>query len=172
MTTAALSRDGSDVRSQTTGSALVLVSTVAWSFSGFFTRLLTTDVMTAIAWRAFFGCVFLLIPFMLRARGRTASAWAMTWHTALLVACITICSACTVGALFMTSIANTAVIYATAPFMAAGLALGLLRERLKGRTLVASGVSLIGVAIIVSNGVEAGGLLGDVLAVGMTLSFA
>jgi drug/metabolite transporter (DMT)-like permease len=172
MTSAALPIGRPSARSQAGGAALVFVSTVAWSFSGVFTRLLTTDVLTAIAWRAFFGCLFLAVPFAMRERGRVWAAFAPSWPAALLILCITICSACTVGALYETSIANAAVIYATAPFMAAGLALVLVGERLKVRTLVASAVALLGVAVIVSGGFGQGGVLGDVLAVGMTLSFA
>ena len=46
------------------GIALVFAATVGWSFSGVFTRLLTTDIWTAIAWRSFFGGLFLLIPYV------------------------------------------------------------------------------------------------------------
>lgn len=172
MATTTLTPDAPSGRDHVVGSALVLISTVAWSFSGFFTRLLSTDVMTAIAWRAFFGCLFLAVPFALRERGRVWSTLTCDGPTVLLVLCVTVCSACTVGALYTTTIANTAVIYATAPFMAAGLSLWLLGERLKRRTLAACAVSLLGVIVIVSGGLDAGGLLGDALAIGMTLSFA
>ena len=158
-------------RSPVAGTALVLLSTLAWSFSGLFTRVLTTDVLTAIAWRAFFGALFTALPLVLHARRRPQKRLTFSWPMVFLVLSVAACSACTVGALFMASIANTAVIYATTPFMAAGLSFLFVGERQKARTLFASLVSLVGVVIIMSSGFGSGGLLGDVVAVGMTLTF-
>lgn len=44
------------------GVLLIVAATLAWSASGVYSRLLTTDVWTAIAWRSLFGGLFLLIP--------------------------------------------------------------------------------------------------------------
>ena len=153
--------------------ALVLLATVAWSLSGTFTRLLTTDVMTAIAWRSFFGGVFLLVPFVL-ANGRRSLAvlLGIGWPGLALMAAQVLCQASTVGAFYGTSIANVAVIYATAPFMAAGLAYWLIGERMAPRTLFASGVALLGVVLIVSSGFGSGHIGGDLTAVLMTATFA
>ena len=169
---AAVTGEAVPARRPLAGTALVLLSTLAWSFSGLFTRLLTTNVITAIAWRAFFGALFTALPLVVGARRHAATRLAFSWPMAFLVLAVAACSACTVGALFLTSIANTAVIYATTPFMAAGLSFLFTGERQKGRTLFASAVSLVGVAIIVSGGFGSGGLLGDVVALGMTLTFA
>lgn len=169
---AATTSGTAEARRQVTGTALVFLSTLAWSFSGLFTRLLTTDVITAIAWRAFFGALFTALPLVVGARRSAAPRLVLSWPMVFLVLAVAACSACTVGALFLTSIANTAVIYATTPFMAAGLSFLFVGERQKGRTLFASAVSLVGVAIIVSGGFGSGGLVGDVVALGMTATFA
>ncbi|MDX7953205.1 DMT family transporter [Lichenihabitans sp. Uapishka_5] len=161
-----------DARRPIAGMVLVLLSTVAWSFSGLFTRMLTTDVVTGIAWRSFFGAVFTALPMLLGGRSRGLDVPRFSWPMAYLVLAVAACSACTVGALFMTSIANAAVIYATTPFMAAALSFLFVRERQQGRTLLASAVSLVGVVVIVSSGFGSGGLVGDVASVGMALSFA
>lgn len=168
---AALATSPESDRHPLAGTALVFLSTVAWSFSGLFTRLLTTDVVTAIAWRAFFGALFTALPLLFAGR-RGTRVRRFTWPTAFLVLNVAGCSACTVGALFLTSIANTAVIYATTPFMAAGLSFLFIGERQKGRTIFASAVSLVGVVVIVSSGFGSGNLLGDVIAVCMTLTFS
>lgn len=158
---------------QATGTALVLAATVAWSFSGTFTRLLTTDVMTAIAWRSFFGGVFLLIPFLIgNGRRSLAMLTGIGWPGLALTAAQVLCQASTVGSFYNTSIANVAVIYATAPFMAAGLAYWLIGERMARRTVFASIVALCGVLVIVSNGFGTGHLAGDLTAVLMTATFA
>lgn len=158
---------------QLTGTAFVLAATVAWSFSGTFSRLLATDVTTAIAWRSFFGGVFLAIPFFFQCRGQALRAMLTMGRPGLaMTAAGWLCQASTVGAFYKTSIANVAVIYATAPFMAAGLAYGLIGERMRPRTMIASAIALLGVMIIVWNGFGTGHLVGDLMAVVMTLSFA
>ena len=160
-------------RSYLVGIGTVLLATLAWSFSGVFTRLLTTDIWTAIAWRSFFGGLFLLFPYLLmNGRQSLKVLIAIGRPGILFVLCQVICQACTVGGLYFTSVANVTVIYATSPFLAAGLAWWLLRERMRPRTIIAGLVSLAGIFIIVSGSLGGGHLLGDVLAIGMTVSFA
>jgi drug/metabolite transporter (DMT)-like permease len=155
------------------GAGAVFLATLAWSFSGVFTRFLTTDIWTAIAWRSFFGGLFLLIPYLLlNGRGSLRVLGAIGRPGLLFILCQVVCQACTVGGLYFTSVANVTVIYATSPFLAAGIAWWLLQEKLKARTLVAGLVSLAGVGIIVAGSLGGGHLLGDLLAIGMTVSFA
>lgn len=72
----------------------------------------------------------------------------------------------------LTYVANVAVIYATAPFMAAGLGWWLLRETRERRTLVAALVSIVGVNVVVLGGLGTGKLGGDAVALLMTLGNA
>ena len=165
--------DAPRVNRPMTGTALVLASTIAWSFSGLFSRLLTTDPMTAVAFRSLFGGLFLLVPFLVLNWQRPVRAlFVGGWPAVFLTVAQSVCQACTVAAFFYTTIANVAVIYATAPFMAAGLAYLLLRERMQPRTIFASVVSFAGVVIIVSSAFGHGNLFGDVLALVMTATFA
>ena len=160
-------------RTYLAGIGTVLLATIAWSFSGVFTRLLTTDIWTAIAWRSFFGGLFLLIPYLvMNGRQSLRVLLSIGRPGVLFVLCQVICQACTVGGLYYTSVANVTVIYATSPFLAAGLAWWLLREKMRFRTIIAGLASMAGIFIIVAGSVGGGHLLGDVLAIGMTLSFA
>ena len=160
-------------KSYLVGIGTVLLATLAWSFSGVFTRLLTTDIWTAIAWRSFFGGLFLLAPYLaMNGRQSLRVLTAIGRPGILFVLCQVICQACTVGGLYFTSVANVTVIYATSPFLAAGLAWWLLREKMRIRTIIAGLVSLAGIFIIVAGSLGGGHLLGDVLAIGMTVSFA
>lgn len=160
-------------RSYLAGIGTVLLATLAWSFSGVFTRLLTTDIWTAIAWRSFFGGLFLLGPYLaMHGRQSLSILLSIGRPGILFVLCQVICQACTVGGLYFTSVANVTVIYATSPFLAAGLAWWLLREKMRPRTVAAGLVSLAGIFIIVAGSLGGGHLLGDVLAIGMTVSFA
>ena len=164
---------GDSDNSYTVGISTVFLATLAWSFSGVFTRLLTTDIWTAIAWRSFFGGLFLVIPYVLtNGRGSLKMLGAIGRPGILFILCQVICQACTVGGLYFTSVANVTVIYATSPFLAAGLAWWLLREQIKPRTIIAGLVSLAGVGVIVAGSIGGGHLIGDLMAIGMTVSFA
>jgi drug/metabolite transporter (DMT)-like permease len=72
----------------------------------------------------------------------------------------------------MTSVANVAVLVATQPFIAAGLAWLWFREAARWRTLLASLVALIGVVITVSQSMAGADLRGVALAFLMVFSFS
>ncbi|AYG62771.1 DMT family transporter [Rhizobium jaguaris] len=156
------------------GVVLVVTAMLAWSCSGIYARLLTTDIWTAIAWRSLFGGLFLLIPSFFLEGGFSRRQWSSVFHPAglAMLACQTICQACFIGALYMTTVANVTMIYATAPFIAAFLSWTILKERVAKRTLIAGGICLIGVAVIVASSIGGGTGVGDLLALGMTISFA
>ncbi|MFT4181779.1 MAG: DMT family transporter [Rhizobium sp.] len=156
------------------GLVLVVAATLAWSASGVYTRLLTTDMWTAIAWRSLFGGLFLLIPSFFLEGGFSRRQWSSVFHPSglAMIACQTFSQACFIGALYRTTVANVTIIYATAPFIAAFFGWAILKERVPRRTLVAGGVSLLGVAVIVASSVGGGTGFGDLLALGMTASFA
>ncbi|NTG04155.1 DMT family transporter [Agrobacterium rhizogenes] len=156
------------------GIVLVAVATLAWSCSGIYARLLTTDIWTAIAWRSLFGGIFLLIPSFFLEGGFSRRQWSSIFHPAglAMIACQTISQACFIGALYMTTVANVTMIYATAPFIAAFLSWTMLKERVAKRTLIAGGVCLVGVAVIVASSIGGGTGVGDLLALGMTVTFA
>jgi drug/metabolite transporter (DMT)-like permease len=156
------------------GALLVLAATVAWSASGIYARLLTTDAWTAIAWRSLFAAVFLIVPMVLFGGAGTRRQWKKTLGPAglALIACQTISQAAFIGAYYTTSVANVAVIYATAPFIAAILGWLLLKEPIAWRAMVAGLVCLVGVGIIISASIGAGRIIGDLLALLMTVTFA
>ena len=77
-----------------------------------------------------------------------------------------------ISAFKLTSIANVALIYAVAPFLAAMLAWLAIGETLTRRTAFGILGSVAGVAIIVAGSVGSVGLVGDRLALVMTLVMA
>ncbi|TCR65588.1 EamA domain-containing membrane protein RarD [Bosea sp. BK604] len=156
------------------GALFVLAATVAWSASGIYSRLLTTDAWTAIAWRSLFAALFLIVPMLMFGAARTTREWRAAFAPAglAMIACQTISQAAFLGAYFTTSVANVAVIYATAPFIAAVLGRLLLKEPIVPRTMLTGLVCLIGVAIIISASIGGGTVLGDLLALLMTATFA
>ena len=154
------------------GLLLVTLAAVAWSLSGVFVRLLHVDTYTMIAWRGLIGALALAI--VMRFTGQRNVFLAVRrlgWGGWMFVVLSTAGMLCFLSALKHTSIANVAVIYATAPFVAGGLSWWLIRERPTGVALIASALALAGVALIVGLG-EAGDLVGNLLALGMTVSMA
>jgi drug/metabolite transporter (DMT)-like permease len=139
-----------------TGVALVIAAAVAWSTAAFFTRLLHFDSWTILFWRGLFGGGFILL-FLVLTQGRAGirSLIGMKGN-GWLVACLSTLGMVTfIPALQLTSVANVAIIIALQPFAAAAIAWLWLRETVPPRTLVASVVAVVGVAIIVSG---AGGI--------------
>ena len=154
------------------GLLYVTISAVAWSLAGYFTRLIPLDSFTLIAWRGIFGAVSLLVVLVLF-RGRD---WWRDFarirrpefaYIALTVAGMIMF----ITSLGHTSVAHGAVIYATIPFLAAGLGWVFLGEIPSRIALAASLFAILGVVLMVGFGSD-GGLLGDLLAFGMTCCMA
>ena len=72
----------------------------------------------------------------------------------------------------MTTVANTLFMFATMPFIAAFLGIVLLQERLRSLTWVAMAMALTGVLVMVAEGLEAGNLLGNLIALAGAGGFA
>lgn len=71
-----------------------------------------------------------------------------------------------------TAVSNVVVIVAASPVFAAVISWLVLRERTAVRTLVAIGISLVGIGLVVSGSLGGDGLLGDALALVAVLCFA
>lgn len=163
-----------DQRQYRLGVVYAAISALAWSSSGLFIRSITTDLMTMLFWRGLVsgGCVFLLFVWLERGhalvilrRMRGPSVAAMVLSAISMVTGI--------GSMYYTSIADAMVIYATVPFMTAGLAYLMIGERPSRATLIASMVAVLGVLVMLSDHQsEPGGLFGKGLALVMTVSVA
>jgi drug/metabolite transporter (DMT)-like permease len=155
------------------GIALVVLSAVVFSVSGVLTKMIEADGWTIACWRGLVGGLAVIAYVEFR-RGDTSRghAFRLGLRGWILASVGSVASIAFIYAFKLTYVANVAVIYATAPFFAAGLAWLAMREIAKGRTLIAGAVSLAGVAIIVSGGLGTSKLMGDLLAVAMTLGNA
>lgn len=71
-----------------------------------------------------------------------------------------------------TTVANALFILSASPFLSAILAWFLLREQVHSRTILAMVVALAGVGVMVMEGLGAGRLFGNLMAVGTTLAHA
>jgi drug/metabolite transporter (DMT)-like permease len=72
----------------------------------------------------------------------------------------------------LTTVANTLFMLAAAPFIAAFLGIILLKEKLRYPTWVAMGIGLLGILVMVLEGLGAGTFLGNLFALVAALGFA
>jgi len=77
-----------------------------------------------------------------------------------------------ISALRMTTIANAAFLFATAPFFAAVLSKVMLGETIRRFTIVALTIAMLGTAVMVFDSYTAGNWLGDFLALLSAVGFA
>ena len=154
------------------GLIFVTASAIAWSTAGLFTRIISLDVGTMLVWRGVFGALGILaVALALQGRSAFSDFRNMGWPGWLFAIVSAFGMLCFITSLRMTTVAHVSIIYATVPFVAAALAWLVIGERPSRSAIIASVVSLVGVAIIVGFGSE-GTLSGAILAFGMTLSLA
>ena len=166
--TAATANDG-----RMTGGLLVIGSALMFSLSGVLTKAIAADVWTIVCWRGLIGSLAIAAYVACRRNGAPlANAFRLGPEGWLLAMVGGLASLAFIYAFKLTYVANVAVIYATAPFIAAALGWWLLRETLSLRTLFAGTVSLAGVIVVVAGGLGSFSLSGDLLAVAMTFGCA
>lgn len=160
-------------RQVTRGQLLLILSALAFSTAGFFTRQAPLDVWAMVFWRNLFGGIA-LAPFIFASRnGASLRSVALLgrwgWAT---IAASSFATVCFLAALTRTSVADVSIIYATAPLMTALIAWLWLREKTPRRTLCAAFLALLGVAVTVAGSFGGGALPGDGLALAMTVSIS
>jgi drug/metabolite transporter (DMT)-like permease len=165
-------------RDQTTpaarrGALLVACAAVCWSSGGLIARLVTTGPWTTSFWRSLFAALFLsTVLWMARRRGILAQ-WRDGGRPVLVVAaCMASASTCFIFSLAHTSVANTVILMSTGPYVTALLAFLVLGERVAPRTWLTMAATLAGVIVMVSGSYGRGTMLGDMLAIAMSASFA
>ncbi|MFM8747740.1 MAG: DMT family transporter [Aestuariivirga sp.] len=155
------------------GLLLVAGAALAWSTSALFVRNIDAGLTTMLFWRGLFSGLAVFVLFLVMERGRAAAILrSLGWPT-LAVALLSAAGMITgIGALRLTTAADAMVIYATVPFMTAALAYLAIGEKPSRSTLFASLAALIGVGVMLWGAKMGGSLLGQALAVLMTLSMA
>ncbi|MDB5525440.1 MAG: hypothetical protein JWM58_3203 [Rhizobium sp.] len=154
------------------GLLFVTISAIAWSTAGFFTRLIPLDSFTMLAWRGVFGSLSLILVIVaLNGKGAFREFTRVGKPELIYIGLTIVGMIMFITSLGHTSVAHGAVIYATIPFLAAFLGWYFLREYPSRSAIISAGVAIVGVLLMVGFGSD-GGLLGDLLAFGMTLSMA
>jgi drug/metabolite transporter (DMT)-like permease len=129
--------------------------------------------MTLLFWRGIFsGTAVFLLYVALEGRTGLTVFRRISWP---MIAVAVLCAASIVagvGALRFGEVADAMVIYATAPFWAAGLGYLFIGERPRGSTTLATCMALLGVGIMLWGANFGGAPIGIGLALLMTLSMA
>lgn len=153
------------------GVAYVAVSAFLWSLSGLFMRAIEADLMTILFLRGLVSGSTVFTLFLIVERGRV---WpilkAMRWPTLFAAIFSAASMMAGLGSLYYTTIADSMVIYATAPFITAFLAYFYIGERPSRATIIASTIAFCGVIYMVTDSQGGGSLLGKGLAVIMAFT--
>jgi drug/metabolite transporter (DMT)-like permease len=156
------------------GVIYVALSALAWSLSGLFMRAISTDLPTIIFLRGLVSGTATLMFFLYlegvprglkilkRMRGPTILATLFSAGSMI----------SGLGSIYYTSVADAMVIYATVPFVTAGVAFLVIGERASRSTLIASAIAFAGVAVMLTDAGGSGSLIGKALAAVMTLTVA
>jgi drug/metabolite transporter (DMT)-like permease len=153
------------------GVAFLILSAITFSTAGIFTKAVSADAWSIIFWRGLSGTIFAVIFLLFRSKlkDELKRFGFSAWLVAILGASGT---AAFIPAFKLTSVAHVSLIWAIAPFIAALMAWVTIREHPTRWVLICSAIALIGVGITVSHSVGSNGMLGDMLALWMTLMMA
>jgi drug/metabolite transporter (DMT)-like permease len=155
------------------GLALVACAALCWSSSGLFTRAISADLFTMLFWRGLFsGSLVLFAFFALEGKNALPALKTLRWPS-LAVALLSAAGMITgIGSLRYGSVADAMVIYATVPFITAGIAYFAIGEKPSRSTLIASAIALAGVLVMIAGAGFGGSMLGKGLALLMTCCMA
>lgn len=160
-------------RAHAIGAACTAAGAVAWSMGALLIRLVQIDAWTILFWRSTFIAAGALAYIAVINRGAVVRVLRGTgWGLALAGLLMAVSMCLYVNSITRTNVANTLILLATNPFMAAVLAWGALGERVAPRTWVAMAVALVGMVAMVGDSIDGGSWFGDLLAIGCAASFA
>ncbi len=146
-----------------------------WSIAGVVTRHLDSAASFEVTfWRSFFCGVAMVVWFIyhegvkgglahVRASGRAGLIAGACWATMF---------TCFMIALTMTSTANTLIVNSLSPLITALLAWAVLKSPIPGRTWLAIGIAILGMAMMFGAAASSGGTLGMLIAFGVPVAAA
>lgn len=153
---------------------LVLTAGVLWSFQGLIIR----EIDVAGPWSILFWRSLVMLPvlwaFLFWRSGGSLSPAIRKAGTAGVLGGVGLVVAMggAIIAYQTTTIANAAFLFAASPFLAAVLGRVILGERVAERTWMAIGLALVGIFVMVHEGLAGGAWLGNVAALIAALGFA
>lgn len=160
-----------EISPHTKGLIITTTGVLVLSPDSLLIRLVDASSWTIVFWRALLSSIGLAVFAALMSRRNAWGAFRSIGSAGLVVAVL-------FGAqltLFVTSIANTnvantLVVFATAPFFAAVFTRVFLREAVPRRVWISIGVATAAIALIFSSSLGSGRLLGDLAALGAAMA--
>jgi drug/metabolite transporter (DMT)-like permease len=155
------------------GVLLVAGAALWWSTGGIFIRSVHTDPWTTIFWRSLSAAATMFLFLAIRKRALVFAHFReIGWPGVIIGLCFCGASTCYIPAVLLTSVANTLILQSLSPFIAALLALFLMRERIDLRTMVAMLISAFGVYVMVAQSIGGGSYLGNLLGLAIAVFYA
>lgn len=155
------------------GLLLTFVAVLVLSPDALLVRLIHCDVWTLLFWRCLLTCAMQSIFLAACYRGQFVQSFRNTGRAGFLsAAVVALGSLFFVNSLKHTAAANTLIILAAAPLFSSLLSWLFLRETIARRTCIAISICFGGILLIFSGSLSSGLLLGDLLALGATLTWA
>jgi len=153
------------------GILLALAGVILVSFEALILRLVTADIWTVIWWRGVL--VFLTVSLAMVLLRRAALRLSLpTFSTVIAILSFTGAVFCFVGAVNLTTTANTLVIASVAPALAAFFSWFFLGERVSRATWFAAGALFVGLTIVFSGSLSGGKIVGDIFALAYAIWLA
>src|SRR5262245_3445880 len=111
------------VGSRSYGVTLVALAAVLWSTGGLFFRALSSlDLWTMVVWRSVFAAIALAVVIVALNRSRSLGVLKRLGRPGLIAIPIALVSMTSfVAAVWLTTVANVMIVYATVPFIASGI---------------------------------------------------
>ena len=154
--------------------ALMVGAGIAWSTGGIIVRnVKIDDGFEIVFWRSLF--LFLALgAYLLALHGRSAPRQVAACGTPGLLSGLLLAATFFffILALLLTSVANTLVIMSASPFLAAIFGRVWLGESVRARTWVAMSVGAAGIALMFADSLGRGQVVGNLLALGVSIAFA
>lgn len=156
------------------GVVLVLAAAFVWSLNGLALRL----VGDAGSWQVLFyrslGMVPVMLAWLVRASGgHPFAAIAATWRASLVGGLgLVVAFSGAIYSMQNTTIANAVFLFAAAPLMSAVLARPILGERVRPMTWAAIAVAVVGIFLMVREGLALGAGIGNLAALASAAGFS
>ena len=156
------------------GIFLVILAGVFWSSMGLGIRLIEqANVWQILLYRSFSLATFLFILISFRSGFKPFTTIKRAGVAGIIGAFgLVVAFSGGIYAIQTTTVANAMFLFASAPFLAAVLAWIILREPVSKITMITIFIALIGIGIMVRQGVSSGHLIGNLCAIASALGFA
>ena len=160
-------------RARLFGALAVLAAGIVWSSGGLLVRATQNDTWSILIWRSLAAGAAIALVLAVQRRGRVWPAFReLGWLAPLGGLFVAVSMSSFVFALQRTTVFNTLMMLSMAPLMAAALGWLVLREPVRRTTWIAIAFAILGVAVMVWDGLRTDGLTGNLMALLAALGFA